>query len=405
MSSSKASKKAAAAAAAKSGGEPSAASDPIRALAYVLRGNKGPESRSARLQDPRMGDSRVDYFRGKDLFRALRASPEILDEYAPLITGAPTPTVPTAKDRDAQVHAIATQMMKSGYFVRADRVYKTPRPGRTKRVKFPKFLEPVPSASQAFARDGEGIYAWKYDRPMSWTFVCVSFAAAVAVVLMCLFPLSPIWFKKTILYACIGILSTFFVIFSARAMVFALVWIVAGRQFWVLPNISSDEIPLDEIFSPLWAFDDVDANGAVVGYVPLVNRLMGAGSVAAVLYALYWVAPENGSAIKSISKAHGSILDLFDLNDAPKSVAGAVFNATGNETATAGGNDDVNASFGVNATVIVGEDAIEDVDATVAGGGGGDASAAAGEAEAGGGGAGGTAVPSDASRAESKAEL
>ena len=75
MSSSKASKKAAAAAAAKSGGEPSAASDPIRALAYVLRGNKGPESRSARLQDPRVGDSRVDYFRGKDLFRALRASP------------------------------------------------------------------------------------------------------------------------------------------------------------------------------------------------------------------------------------------------------------------------------------------------------------------------------------------
>ena len=66
-----------------------AANDPARALAYVLRGNKGPEARSARLED-----SRVDYFRGKDLYRALKARPEIIDEYAPKLTGVPTPTAP-----------------------------------------------------------------------------------------------------------------------------------------------------------------------------------------------------------------------------------------------------------------------------------------------------------------------
>jgi translocation protein SEC62 len=50
-----------------------------------------------------------------------------------------------------------------------------------------------------------------------------------------------------------------------RVVVFAAVWITVGRQFWVLPNITSDEIPIDEVFSPMWAFDDLDANGNVVG--------------------------------------------------------------------------------------------------------------------------------------------
>ena len=40
--------------------------------------------------------------------------------------------------------------------------------------------------------------------------------------------------------------------------------------------------------------------------------------VAAFLFALYWVAPEKGSAIKSINKANKGILDLFDLYDTPK---------------------------------------------------------------------------------------
>ena len=78
--------------------------DPTRALAYILRGSKGPETRSARLED-----NRVDYFRGKDLFRLLRAQPDLIDEYAPQLTGVPTPTAPTGKGgKDASVHTTTT---------------------------------------------------------------------------------------------------------------------------------------------------------------------------------------------------------------------------------------------------------------------------------------------------------
>lgn len=258
--------------------------DPTRALAYILRGSKGPETRSARLED-----NRVDYFRGKDLFRLLRAQPDLIDEHAPLLTGVPTPTAPTAKEREAQITAIGQYLLQKGYFVRCDRVHKTPRPGRTKRVKFPKFLETVPRNQQQFTNDGEGFYSWTYDQPMSWTFVILSVAVAFLVILMCLFPLAPIWFKKVILYTCLAILGLFFVIFVVRVIVFAVVWIIAGRQFWILPNITSDEIPIDEVFSPMWAFDDLDAAGDVVGKIPLFSRLGAAGVAGALLVALYYV--------------------------------------------------------------------------------------------------------------------
>jgi translocation protein SEC62 len=305
------------------------ANDPARALAYVLRGNKGPEARNARLED-----SRVDYFRGKDLYRALKRRPEILDEYAPKLTGVPMPTAPTDAERTKQITAIGQEMLKRGYFVKCDRVYKFPRPGRTKKVKFPKFLHTVPRGQQTFTEDGEGFYSWTYDQPMSWTTVIISFLVAFLVILMCLFPLSPIWFKKMILYTCLGILGLFFVIGVVRVLVFAVVWIVFGRQFWVLPNITSDEIPIDEVFSPMWAFDDLDANGNAVGRIPALNRLAASGLAAALVFGLYKIAPEKGSAIKSINRAHGSILDLFDLYDTPKGLAGSVGenNATGNVT-------------------------------------------------------------------------
>jgi translocation protein SEC62 len=152
--------------------------------------------------------------------------------------------------------------------------------------------------------------------------VVLSGLAAFVVVLMCLFPLAPIWMKKIVLYTCISILGVFFFIFVVRTAVFAVVWLLTGRHFWILPNITSDEIPIDEVFSPMWEFDDLDASGNVVGRINAVKRLGLAGALTAVLVGLYKIAPENTKAI-NIHKAHDSILDLFDLNDVPKGIAGS----------------------------------------------------------------------------------
>jgi hypothetical protein len=52
-------------------------------------------------------------------------------------------------------------LLQKGFFVRCDRVHKAARPGRTKRVKYPKFLEYVPRQDQTFTGDGEGFYSWQ----------------------------------------------------------------------------------------------------------------------------------------------------------------------------------------------------------------------------------------------------
>jgi hypothetical protein len=212
--------------------------------------------------------------------------------------------------------------MREGYIKRIDRVYDEPRPGRTRRVKFPSFMQTLPRQLQRFTDDGEGFYGWLYEQPTSWTTVVLSGLAAFVVVLMCLFPLAPIWMKKIVLYTCISILGVFFFIFVVRTAVFAVVWLLTGRHFWILPNITSDEIPIDEVFSPMWEFDDLDASGNVVGRINAVKRLGLAGALTAVLVGLYKIAPENTKAI-NIHKAHDSILDLFDLNDVPKGIAGS----------------------------------------------------------------------------------
>ena len=71
---------------------------------------------------------------------------------------------------------------------------------------------------------------------------------------------------------------------------------------------------------------------------------MAASTAFAILAILYRVAPEKGSAIKSITRAHGSILDLFDLYDTPKGLGGSVeneMNVTENATGGVGDVGDV----------------------------------------------------------------
>jgi translocation protein SEC62 len=213
-----------------------------------------------------------------------------------------------------------------------------------------------------------------YTPPMSWASVAVSAAFALGVVLMCLFPLAPIWFKKVILYVCLAILGTFAVVFSVRAIVFALVWIVLGEHFWILPNLTDDEIPINELFTPPWGFD---RSAKKIG---LLQRILGLSIGGAVVFGLYRVAPETGGARVMTLTAHDAILDMFNLKGGPKQLGGAM--NTTNETAQASPNTDVpivpevnvtaNANE-TNATVIpsleeilaeVGEDIEDDEDKT-----------------------------------------
>ena len=325
----------------------------IEHLAYALRGKEGPETRSAKL-----GDNRVDFIRGKDFFAALGERDDVLDEHA-MIDGKEREACEKDPERKARVtedrvRHIGQVLLQRGYLIRCEREIKHARKGRVKLVKFPHYL--MRTRDQTFVKDA--FYAWTYQPPMSWTSVMLSGLFALFVVAMCLFPLAPIWFKKVILYVCLAILGTFAVVFTVRTVVFVAVWIVSGEHFWILPNLTDDEIPINEIFSPLFAFDK---HAKKIG---LVQRFVGLTIGSAVVYGLYSVAPETGGAVANLNRAHDSILDLFNLKDGPKSLGGGA-NATGNLTANATNGtetplveqnttaqEDVNATNATNATVI-----------------------------------------------------
>ena len=326
------------------------AAQEIDHLAYVLRGRDGPETRSARL-----GDNRFDFFRGKDFYRVLRERVDVLDEYCAVDERQRREMEADAAKRD-EVNAMRIKhcgacLLQRGYIVRCEREIKHARSGRVKLVKFPHYL--MRTRDQTFVEDA--FYAWTYEMPMSWKSVVLSGLFAVLVVAMCLFPLAPIWFKKLILYVCVGILVTFAVLFTVRLVVFVAVWIFTGEHFWLLPNLTDDTVPINEIFSPMWAFD-VEAKK-----IGLAQRFVSLTVGGALVYGLYSYAPETGGAVANLNRAHDSILDLFNLKDGPKSLGGGA-NATANATMEANATveievnatvvDDANATNATNATAI-----------------------------------------------------
>ena len=310
-----------------------------RSIAHFLRASSKStlEQRSARLRD-----DRVSFFRAKDFYRSLRADPEFVEKECTI----------GGKSMDDKIEYLGNVLLHCGLIQRCERIYKDPRKGRTKRVKYPHYLEKTKNQSFSYpTNDDDSFYAWTYDQPMSWTFLIASWAVAILVMLACLFPLAPIWFKKIILYLCVAILMFFTVILVVRGVVFACVWLVSGRHFWILPNIASDEIPINEVFSPMWMFDDLDANGNVVGKIGIVQRILGTGILSSVLVGVYKIAPEKTQALKIVGRAHDAILEQFHLK---KGFLEGSNETSANATSTSGGLEgelsNITASLLVNAT-------------------------------------------------------
>lgn len=96
--------------------------DVFQLFAEKVRDNKKLESRWAIMQE-----TRVEYFRGKDITVFLRNHPEvkqILDS-----------------DKDLEVEDIVNTLLMKNLLVRCDRVVKTIRPGKKKLSSWPAHLQ------------------------------------------------------------------------------------------------------------------------------------------------------------------------------------------------------------------------------------------------------------------------
>lgn len=128
--------------------------DPLRVLADTLRSKGGVEWRSAV-----MADQRVEFIRGKDLAAHFREHPEQMQNYVSKGTpvGSCTCVLLThihaavqqfraagaALRTDQQIKELGELMIRRRLFIKADRMFKKPKPGKKRLVKWPHKLVPL----------------------------------------------------------------------------------------------------------------------------------------------------------------------------------------------------------------------------------------------------------------------
>ncbi|CAA0833469.1 translocation protein-related [Striga hermonthica] len=200
--------------------------DVFQIFAERVRNHKDLESRWAVLQE-----TRVEYFRGKDLVSFLKSHPELKDLLE--------------QDKNLETEDIANILLRKSLIVRCDRVVKTVRPGKRKLSTWPAHLEIF--ADQVFSGN-DAFFAWTFvnRRPLWQTLL--SFFWPVLTLAICLFPVYPHQVKILILYFCAGVLLLILCLLLLRALVFGALWIVLGKRVWFFPNILAEEATLKELF-------------------------------------------------------------------------------------------------------------------------------------------------------------
>lgn len=305
----------------KAAREAAGAKDAFVELAGHLRTKHGIAWRHGVAQ----GD-RVEFFRGKDFAAWFREHPAEIEKLGVIEPLRPGRTV------EAQIEDVYVEMARRRLFVRADRMYKKPKPGRKKLVKWPKKL-----LYEQYQNWDEGsFYCWTFDRPTSPWLWLGSALLVVIVFGLCLFPLAPYSIKISVVYLSMSLLGLIFGLLFVRAIVFSIAWIVLGRHFWLLPNVTSDELGIVDSFFPLYEFS-LDYDGSELPTPHWATRLGTGLLVVATCYGLHEYAPSKGSVKTGLGKAHDSILDFLDLHDPGMKKITDAANATMNTTADNGG--------------------------------------------------------------------
>eukprot|EP00899_Mesostigma_viride_P019294 jgi/Mesvir1/27366/Mv07176-RA.1 len=213
-------------------------------LASELRGSKGIEHRTSVLEE-----MRVEYFRGKDFVRWLQ-------DHADKVRDLPLATAQGgARSLEERVFE---RMLAYSYLIQTDRVNKKIPKGRKKLPKWPNRdgLQHLPlRESKLFNEDT--FYIWTFEQPTAtWKTVLIVCGLPLLTIGCCLFPLSPVWMRLCVLYLCMALLGVMLGVVAVRFVAHLLVWIVLGKNFWILPNLLSEEVAMTDAFRPLWGFHE-----------------------------------------------------------------------------------------------------------------------------------------------------
>ncbi|KAL4437010.1 hypothetical protein ABPG75_004149 [Micractinium tetrahymenae] len=306
--------------------------DPLLIFAEALRSKGGVENRSAVL-----GGERYELFRGKDLVRWVKAHP---DKAPPAAAGKAAEGGP----EEAARH-LGTQLLHRRLALRVDRLNKKPLPGSKKLVKFPRKLAQLPpEQAMTFAEDG--FYIWLYERPASpWAWVWTALIPLV-VVGACLFPLAPNWAKVAVFYLSSGLLFLILGVLLIRSVLALVTWVATGNTVWLLPNLSSEEVPITQLHKPFVSVKRPAADAPRKWSNHPLTRLAVGAAAAGLLYVLYSHAPDKASITTEATRYRDEVMDWLGLQREGQQRLG---NGTAAGNATAAEGDATAAASGAEA--------------------------------------------------------
>eukprot|EP00928_Gymnodinium_smaydae_P067269 TRINITY_DN5020_c0_g1_i1.p1 TRINITY_DN5020_c0_g1~~TRINITY_DN5020_c0_g1_i1.p1 ORF type:complete len:349 (+),score=107.98 TRINITY_DN5020_c0_g1_i1:87-1133(+) len=232
----------------KTDGEEPAWDQDFEPLMKVLLGKKGIKTKSA----SEIGKKKVDYFRGRDFKKFVTSSDELLKKKcsAALKVGCDGNIPETDKD----VERLGAELITKGFCYKA--MYKPLNPtaksedgSEKKPKKWPDRLARTPN--QSF--DVDGYYVITYEGGSGMQHFLLGCVIA-GVLLVCMFPVWPMWAKIGIWYLSVLFLFLYFGLLIVRMMLYAAFWIV-GFDFWVFPNINDEYCGFIDSFKPFYSWE------------------------------------------------------------------------------------------------------------------------------------------------------
>jgi len=215
-------------------------------LMKVLLSKKGIKTNSA----SEVGRKKVDYFRGKDFKKFLLGGEAVLQKKCSEALKAVLEGKPPADDKDCDL--LGAELLQRNFCVRAQ--YKPINPGSkddgaVKPKKWPDRLQRM--NNQNF--DPEGFYIITYEGGTGLQHFLLALII-LGVLLVCLFPVWPMWAKIGVWYLSVIFLFLYFGVLILRMLVFTAFWIV-GFDFWIFPNINDEYCGFLDSFQPLYSWE------------------------------------------------------------------------------------------------------------------------------------------------------
>jgi len=212
-----------------------------------LLGKKGIKTKSA----SEGGKRKVDYFRGKDFQKWAKSTEGVLvlcKKCVKLLGSCLNSKVPQT---DEDVNRLGAELLLKGFCYKAvhNPMNKTKD---DKPKKWPDRLSRDPRGN-SMQFDPELYYVIEYQGDRGWQHFLLACIIA-GVLLVCMWPVWPLWAKIGIWYLSVIFLTLYFGILIGRLIVYTLFWVV-GFDFWIFPNINDDYCGIVDSFKPLYSWE------------------------------------------------------------------------------------------------------------------------------------------------------